>query len=393
MSELTGRPGETANIKRQLLITASAGAILCAASISHAVAQEDEDRPTVWVELGGQLERVASGQEIFSPDFTDQFLTDGFLRPAPLERQPRYSNGLEGAINIAPEGSSWTFGASVRYGRSNTGRSSHNQTMTPPVLYGIASIPAFNLHVELSGSPAARRFADANFHANETHLLLDFTAGRDVGLGTFGKSLSFDVGIRVAQFTSKSHVTFTANPGGVVPYKYATQFNGLPAYIHIANFSEEAWDIYHASASISRSFRGIGPSLSLAESIPLAGRPDAMRVNFDFGANGALLFGRQKAAVHHKTNDDRPVIPHPYNFKTMTPYYHHSYNLPRSRSVVVPNVGGFAGLSFNYPNAKIKFGYRADFFFGAMDGGIDVRKTYDRNFYGPFATVSIGLGG
>jgi hypothetical protein len=61
--------------------------------------------------------------------------------------------------------------------------------------------------------------------------------------------------------------------------------------------------------------------------------------------------------------------------------------------VIVPNIGGFAGLSVRFPNAKVSLGYRADAFFGAMDGSIDVRKTYDRDFYGPFATISIGLGG
>jgi hypothetical protein len=60
---------------------------------------------------------------------------------------------------------------------------------------------------------------------------------------------------------------------------------------------------------------------------------------------------------------------------------------------VVPNIGGFAGFSLKFPNARVSLGYRADFFFGAMDGGIDTRKTYDRNFYGPFAKISIGLGG
>jgi hypothetical protein len=71
--------------------------------------------------------------------------------------------------------------------------------------------------------------------------------------------------------------------------------------------------------------------------------------------------------------------------------YHHHTDIARSHSVVVPNIGGFAGMSLKFPNAKISLGYRADFFFGAMDGGIDARKTYDRNFYGPFATISIGL--
>jgi hypothetical protein len=63
----------------------------------------------------------------------------------------------------------------------------------------------------------------------------------------------------------------------------------------------------------------------------------------------------------------------------------------RSHAVAIPNVGGFAGISLKFPNAKVSLGYRGDFFFGAMDGGIDVRKTYDRNFYGPYATISIGL--
>ena len=65
----------------------------------------------------------------------------------------------------------------------------------------------------------------------------------------------------------------------------------------------------------------------------------------------------------------------------------------RSHSVAIPNIGGLLGISLKFPNAKVSVGYHADLFFGAMDGGIDSRKSYDRNFYGPFASVSIGLGG
>jgi hypothetical protein len=57
----------------------------------------------------------------------------------------------------------------------------------------------------------------------------------------------------------------------------------------------------------------------------------------------------------------------------------------------VPNVGGFAGLSVRRANAKVSFGYRADFFFGAMDAGIDARHTEDMSFHGPFAKISVGL--
>jgi len=96
--------------------------------------------------------------------------------------------------------------------------------------------------------------------------------------------------------------------------------------------------------------------------------------------NAALLFGRQKAKMsHHSTTafyNERPPV-------TRT----------RSRRVTVPNVGGFAGLSYRFPNAKLSAGYRADFFFGAKDGGLETRKSVDVGFYGPFATISIGLGG
>jgi hypothetical protein len=59
----------------------------------------------------------------------------------------------------------------------------------------------------------------------------------------------------------------------------------------------------------------------------------------------------------------------------------------------VPNLGGFAGVSLRYPNAKVSFGYKADFFFGAIDGGIDSRHTDNMGFHGPFAMIAIGLGG
>jgi hypothetical protein len=61
--------------------------------------------------------------------------------------------------------------------------------------------------------------------------------------------------------------------------------------------------------------------------------------------------------------------------------------------VAVPNLGGFAGVSWRYQNAKVSFGYRADEFFGAMDGGLDKHKSENVGFFGPYANISIGLGG
>jgi len=66
----------------------------------------------------------------------------------------------------------------------------------------------------------------------------------------------------------------------------------------------------------------------------------------------------------------------------------------RSKIAVVPNIGGVATLSWRLPNGKVSFGYRADFFFfGAINGGLATSQKETRDFYGPFANVSVGLGG
>ncbi len=391
MSELARQMGSSPKIKHRLLATASAVALAGTAFLSQALAGEDADRPTVWIELGGQLERIDARQQMFAPPFAGSFIADGYLPLAGVERTPRYGNGFEGTVTFEPHGSDWAFAVSVRYGRSNATRASHNQLPTPPLLDNIVSIPDLNIFISQPVSARAIRSGDASARTDMSDLVLDFRAGRDVGLGILKGDATFNLGVRVAQFTSKSHVVMTADSGSDISYKYATEFSGHSAYIKRPNLALENWDIYHATASISRNFKGAGPSLSFDDSIPLAGRPDAMQANLDFGLNGAILFGRQKAVVRQRIDDDRPVLPITGNFIPLTTAYHHRYTRVRSRSVIVPNIGGFAGLSFNYSNAKLKLGYRADFFFGAMDGGIDTRKTYDRDFYGPFATISIGL--
>ncbi|HTO40389.1 MAG TPA: hypothetical protein VL026_05380, partial [Rhizomicrobium sp.] len=118
----------------------------------------------------------------------------------------------------------------------------------------------------------------------------------------------------------------------------------------------------------------------------LLGDTDVGALTFDWGVNAAALFGRQKVSGAHETRGIYFKGQGTTTLRTNVP-------VTRSRSVVIPNVGALAGLSVRYTNAKFSLGYRADYFFGAMDGGVDVRNTHDRSFHGPFAKVSIGLGG
>jgi len=160
--------------------------------------------------------------------------------------------------------------------------------------------------------------------------------------------------------------------------------------LHTKSGFIEYFHSYHLAGDSTRSFHGVGPSLSWEASAPFAGNPDTAEFTFDWGVNAAVLFGRQIASVSHHTSGRYVKV----KYGTVVPQpYQAGNSRTESRSVTVPNIGGFAGLSVKFPNAKVSLGYRADFFFGAMDGGIDSRKSEELGFHGPFASISIGLGG
>ncbi|HEY5238297.1 MAG TPA: hypothetical protein VIJ62_07955, partial [Rhizomicrobium sp.] len=292
-----------------------------------------------------------------------------------------------GKLSFEPQGSDWVFSASVRYGRSTNNRDVSQQSHPKPfTVYGLGTVsghPSIAKYVP----PIANRFADTSVRNSESHAVLDFQAGKDVGLGIFGGhhgSSVVNLGVRFAQFTAKSNIAIKSNPDWHFSYKY---FNG----IKLAPY--QPYHTNQANLQASRSFRGIGPSLSWNASAPLVSTAQDSDVTLDWGVNAAVLFGRQRAKVHH----DALAKSHPEHNETpgyrIVTYSPTPVNVTRSHTATVPNVGGFAGLSFRYANAKVSAGYRADMFFHAMDGGIDARKSENVGFYGPFATISVGLGG
>jgi|SRR6185437_9803251 len=385
MSELANHAEKRADFRWHLLATVSVLS-LAVPLAENALANED-DQPTVWIEAGARLDELSNQQESFSPSFVPNLLQNPFTPPTQVEKPPHYSIGEEARITFVPPQANWTFSVALRYGRANSSGNRHEETSISPV--ATQSMPSIGYHVSNAAPPQARRFADTVSRTDESHAVLDFLAGRDVGLGIFGKngSSSINFGLRIAQFHSHSTGSIGGDPNFSVSYKYF----GSPDGPHRKFPKANDWDIYGATIERSHSFTGIGPSLEWNFNAALAGQPDGASLSFDWGVNGALLFGRQKARVHHETSAHHGSKYHKYGPLPTT--YQTGHDSVRSRSVIVPNVGGYAGFSLRFPNAKVSLGYRADAFFGAMDGGIDARKTYDRDFYGPFASVSIGLGG
>jgi iron complex outermembrane receptor protein len=389
MSELIQKNDNRATIRWKLLTSASALALMVS-SISMACA-EDADHPLIWIELGGQAENISGQGAPYAPGFLSAYSDSAILQekatPLAAQKPPLFSLGEEASISFQPENSDWVFSAAVRFGRSGNRRDVHHQTdKVHYITY------KYGKPVQKSGDNllTQENFVDTKVNHDESHAIMDFMAGKDVGLGLFnghGSSV-LSAGVRIAQFTSHASVDIRARPDAHFFYLPSA---AAPTHVVLPYFHT-----YHVSEQATRSFRGIGPSLSWTASAPVAGSEQNGEISLDWGANAALLFGRQKTTVHHQGyGRDWPLtFPGGLYSKAYLVYANqdtdgHSLN----KSVTMPNVGGFAGLSFRYADAKLSLGYRADFFFNAIDGGIDTRKSETLGFKGPFASVSIGLGG
>lgn len=363
MRELEQARTESQHAKRQLLATVSALALT--GFVGSAMASDDAraDHPAVWIELGGQFDGESNPAETWIPP----------NRPLPLVQPPFEPFGWmpsigyewDGKISIQPNESNWTFSAGLQFGKAKRGpKSSHDQAN--PSGYNLFGLPA----------PPTYAFTDSHTVSDATHFILDFQAGRDLGLGLFGGHArsTINFGVRMAQFRESADGTMTAQVSA--PNKYNA---GVDRYAEM-----------HAT----RSFTGIGPSIGWNASFPIS---DSLTdgLSIDWGASAAVLFGRQKARVSLKTQEIHYTTGFagtaPPNVYLLT---HTTAVSARNRVVVVPNIGGFAGLSYNMGGrGKIALGYRADFFFGAIDGGIETRKSENVGFYGPFASIGIGIGG
>jgi len=377
MSELINTNDNRATIRWKLLTGVSALA-LTANLVSMAKADEAE-HPQVWIELGGQLERLDGKLSDFTPSFFELASPTSIQTMTDPQAPSKWSIGGEGKITLAPEGTNWMFSAAIRYGRSNKSQHSHYQAAFPTVeKYFLPYFPPTNRTLFRA------KFSDANAQSEENHAVLDFMAGKDVGLGTFGEKGTsvISAGVRFAQFVSKTNTALYARP--VEDLNQVTA-PGKYKLIH------PHYQTYTAVLHAKRSTHAVGPSLSWEASMPISGNGADSELTVDWGVNGAVLFGRQQVNVHHQTTSyDYQQI-----FGSSHTVHQSTQTLVRKerRSVVIPNVGGFAGLSLKFPNAKVSVGYRADFFFNAVDNGIDTRHVVNEGFYGPFASISVGLGG
>ncbi len=144
---------------------------------------------------------------------------------------------------------------------------------------------------------------------------------------------------------------------------------------------------FDAYKSENRDF--YGPFASVVGS---EGNDTGLSVMVDWGAKAAFLFGRQRARVHHDTEG--------YKFKGFTRKPNTAPDIRARRPTGTARGSSrfrMSAVSGDFPSAMLMrksiSAIAPDFFFGAMDGGIDVRKSENVGIYGPFASISIGIGG
>src|SRR5580692_3920117 len=247
MSELLNAKSSERGFRWQLLTTASALTLLASINMRDAKAADyDANRSTVWVELGGSLERVSGQGEPFTPAFVAANPSSPVLKPvSPVqaENPPPFGFAEDGKISFQPEDSSWVFSAAVNYGRSSNFKHVDHQTART-----LKTPDPLNSTVTLTS--AVEKFANTQAHHRESHAIVDFNVGKDVGLGMFGaNSLSvLSLGVRFAQFASNAAFDARARPD--LHISYAT-FPGKYGKIPSVHFHT-----YHAEGDASRNFRG-----------------------------------------------------------------------------------------------------------------------------------------
>ena len=327
MSELiTNRHQQ--NVRWHLLASVSALAI--ATGLATAPAARADDQNHFSVELSGQYGLEAGGStQWFDPGLVGGGGEGGLLSNVPADAfmiRPSHIWNFDGAIKMQPADTDLILRLGIQYGRAGKQARSFHYSYDTGFYTGTYS---------------------ANLRHREDHFIIDFQVGKDFGLGMFGhdgKSV-FSAGIRYAHFTARTDVDFHTST------KY---------------FSGNGREV------VSRGFHGVGPMISWEASAPI---DDANGLSLDWGANVAVLFGRQ-------TNKIRAF----YSGSST------GYGGTGHRGKTVPEVGGFAALSWHCPdmNSAVSLGYKVDAWFNVLDGGFANHLDASRVMHGPFLKLAIG---
>ena len=204
MSELIKKHDNRATIRWKLLTGASALALTAYVSSAGMAKAEDAGRPQIWIELGGQLSSCRTVRKHSRRAFMSA-RPSIFSPSQKFEKPPLFGFDEDGKISFQPDNSDWVFSASIRYGRSASNQACSPADLSRPVRFNIIrlwrDVTPYQHGYPLPPDLPTRVHATAS-----SHPILDFQAGKDVGLGMFGSKDGSSVsalGVRFAQFSSQ----------------------------------------------------------------------------------------------------------------------------------------------------------------------------------------------
>jgi hypothetical protein len=261
-------------LRRYLLTTASGAALIGSAPLAYGDTPIDH----VYLDFGGQYTMWGGGHTIWD-DFGDRIGA---------------KNGWDANGDVALQSGNWYLTLSANYGRTGVSHRSY-------VYFGAAK-------------------------HEESHTIVDFTIGKDVGLGMLGLDGSSIIsgGVRYEHFIGHT----------VAHFNYA-----YPKYE-------------------DDQFSGWGPVITWKTKTPIF--PDWY---FSWDINGAAVFGSRSFEL---------------NFDQI---FH--------KNVFVPQVGATLGVTWQMPDEPLSFevGFRGNAYFGVFDRNTGEDRTVNRYSGGPFVQV------
>ena len=143
------------------------------------------------------MQHIDGQGELFAPDFLAKNPKSPVLQPiTPLQAQRPSPINFNEVINRSPEIPGWVLSAGVSYGRSSNSKDVDHQTNR--VGHGTNAFAGPYAHFLTTYA----NFADTQVHRQESHAVIDFQVGKDVGLGMFGKEASSVLSFGVAALRS-----------------------------------------------------------------------------------------------------------------------------------------------------------------------------------------------
>lgn len=327
------RPGVLQRLNSRFFKTASAVAIATMLADLPSVARAEDDQTQLIFELngGGVYGDSQPWVEIF-----DFFNGQSSLKSI----RPDYSWGggfgfIKPASKVSPEFSpDWGIGVFARFGITNKESDSAAATASS-TLYNIMG----TYYSNYSAAKATHR---------EEHVIVDFEARRDVGLGSEGGAkTTLKAGARFAYFNAATNTEFS----------YYSFFGST----------------FTLTDNRTSKFIGAGPRIGFDTMIPVS-----PNVTFDLTGAGSLLFGVKNKSV-----------------RTVATLGIES--IATSRFGVVPTLDASAALTFSPTSSPAKFsmGVRAEAWFGVYDQstGLSNNKNADRYQITPFVQLITPIGG